>query len=114
MNDGVLAIGIHEAKAAIQDPVDLKDALAMSMKAMKQFWLSTDDNVRFRAALGGVMQYYGQDSQEFEQLEWEIKQMKKLNAFLAAAQSGLEVKVPEIDETRKVIGIMAMWHETKV
>jgi hypothetical protein len=113
MNNGVLAVVLAETTDASKDcKGDIKEKLRAAMKVAKNHWLAPDQDTAFRGAIGGVMQDYGEGSEEYESLKWEINQIKKLNAFLNAASAGLSPSFSESEEKKEPIGIMNIWRES--
>lgn len=116
----IAGIGIGLALAHLKEakPKDIKEALQISMKEMKyEFeWLEPDENNLFKYAVGGVMEYYGENSPEWDALKWEIHELDKFSAFIAAAKAGLEVHLPPMEEgtdKREPLGLLDMWRKIK-
>ena len=80
-------------------------------------WMCTNEDEQFRAAIGAVMLHYGKGSDEFIQLETEMKSLNKVSAVIHAAQAGLSVNFDSIlnaeDNEYKPIGLLKLWQEIK-
>ena len=114
--NNLMSIAITEVKASISGlHGDISDLLRAAMKITKNHWLVTSEADRLNAAVGGVMVHYGQDSEEYKRLSWEMKNINRLNAALSAAMSGVSVNfesvVSEINDDMKPVGILALWKE---
>ena len=112
-NDAMLSLVVSECKRPVEDCAGgLEDKLRAAMNAAKDHWMVLDKDTQFRGAVGAVMLHYGKDSEEYKRLAYEVDALRKLSAFLAAAQAGLSVGVPEMEEPKpEPIGIMKLWQE---
>jgi hypothetical protein len=113
-NDAMLMIVVSECKHAVEDCIGgLEDKLRAAMNAAKNHWMVLDKDTQFRGAVGAVMIHYGKDSEEYKRLAYEVDAMRKLSAFISAAQADLSVELPETsDEPRpEPVGIMKLWQE---
>lgn len=108
MNDTALRIAMAEAKGAVERAGDgsLEDRLRAAMKATYRHWMATDEDVQFRAAVGGVL-LATDDEAEKERLTAEVHQLRLLSATL----SGLPIDPEAITPLEEPIGIMRLWHE---
>lgn len=107
-------IAIIEARDAIKEIDSIEDRLKKAMEITRNHWMCTDEEKRLWSAVGAVLVSYGVGTQEFERLEKEIKCLKRFNAAISAASTGLSVDfggIVENDEDFKPIGIVKMWHE---
>ncbi len=86
---------------------DLKERLARAFEMSQSFWMTTDDDVRFRAAVGAVLL---KSSPEEKALITES--MKPLR-MLAAALSGAEIDLSNIPDMEGLIPLMKMYNEAK-
>jgi hypothetical protein len=113
-----IGIGLALARLKEAKPKDIKEALQIAMKEMKyEFdWLEPNENRLFKYAIGGVMEYYGENSPEWNALKWEVGSLNKLSAFLEASRAGLKVEIPEVaeeDKDRVPLGLVQMWWDIK-
>src|SRR3990167_8099398 len=113
MSDTMLALVIAECEHPVkQCGGDLKAKLVAAMNSAKDHWMVLDDDTQFRGAIGAVMQHYGKDSNEWRTLEDEINALRKVSAFLAAAQAGLTVNLQDLEfngPKTEPIGLIKMW-----
>jgi hypothetical protein len=57
------------------------------------------------------MQHYGQNSQEWDRIESEMRNIQAVSLMIQAATAGLMVTPPAIDENFEPIGLLSMWRE---
>lgn len=74
-------------------------------------FMATKEDEQFRAAVGAVMLSYGVGTPEFTRIEAEMRMINQMSAMLQAAEVGLDVRVPEMDEGFKPIGLLGMWQQ---
>lgn len=112
-NDVMLSLVATECKRYVEEcPGGLEDKLRAAMGAAKNHWMVLDKDTQLRGAIGAVMLYYPKDTEEYKRLAYEVSALRKLSAFLSAAQAGLEVSVPEDEEEKQQpVGIMKLWQE---
>ncbi len=109
--DGVLAIACHEAKCEAEKFTALDDILRAAMKAMTSLWVSTDDDLRFRGAVGGVLMVLEERgaTDDIERINGELEALRSLSALFSGVPVDMEcVTVPE-----NPIGLMKMWAAAK-
>jgi hypothetical protein len=114
MNNNILMLVFYEAQeAAKASNGTIVERLKAAMKATLNHYLAPDEDMALRAAIGGVMESYGNGSKEWELLEKEWKSLLNISTFLGAVQQGLKVELPEIDKSFEPVGIMKIWNESK-
>jgi len=111
-------IAIMETKFAIAGETDLMAALKKAMAATRDHWMCTNEDERFRAAIGGVMLHFGEGSDEFRRLQSEMSQLNRFSAALQATQVGVAVDFGKTigdlvaeQELEKPIGLLALWKQ---
>lgn len=72
-------------------------------------WITTNEDECFRAAVGALMLSYGQGTPEFERIEAEMQVINQLSAMFNAAEVGLSVTPPEMEEGFEPIGLLGLW-----
>jgi hypothetical protein len=109
--DGVLAIACHEAKDEAKKFTSLEDMLRAAMKAMTSLWVSTDDDLRFRASVGGVLMVLDDrgDDEAAARINSELEALRSLSALL----SGVPVDMDRVTMPENPIGLMKMWGDVK-
>jgi len=107
MNDTILLIAITEAKEAAKNETTLEGRLRVAMNTAKDFWMSTDDDLRFRAAIGAAMLL--SDEPDKELITQELKQIRTLSAIL----NGVPVDLDAIKPLENAIGLIKMWGDIK-
>lgn len=109
-----MMIAISETRGVLESVTgDIKAKLTVAMRNTYGHWIVTDEDEQFRSAVGAVMMHYGEGSDEFRRLEAEMRQIQKISAMIQAAQAGLSVSPPEIDESFEPIGLLGLWHKAK-
>lgn len=109
-----MVIAMNEVKHAVTVLDGIENRLREAMKLTRNHWMCTDEDKRFRAAIGGVMLSYGIDSPEFKRLEKEFSSLHRLNIAINAAIQGIPVDFGEmVDDMKDVkqVGIMKLWKE---
>src|SRR5712671_2824152 len=87
-NDVMLSLVVSECEHLVKECTGgLEDKLRAAMNAAKDHWMVLDKDVQLRGAIGAVMLHYGKDSEEYKRLAFEVEQLRKLSAFLTAAQA---------------------------
>ncbi len=107
MNDAVFMIVITEAKEKAKNKKTLEEKLIAAMNATKDHWMLTDEDGRFRAAVGAVLLL--SDEEDKKRIESEIKQIRTVVAML----NGVPIDIERLEELKNPIGLMKMWHEIK-
>lgn len=113
MNDGVFAIAVHDSAIAIKDDMTTEEMLRATMKRAQDFWLSVDDDVRLRGAIGAVLQHLGADHDDYNDLVQSIESLKKAAAILNALTAGVMVDISEADAESPKYKLMEFWREAK-
>ena len=113
MNDGVMVIAVHDAAGAIKDGMTTEEMLRATMKQAQDFWLSVDDDVRLRGAIGAVLQHIGTDHDDYDDLVQSVESLKKAAAILGALQAGVMVDISEADAEPPKYKLMEFWREAK-
>lgn len=114
--DKVTTIGVIETLAALRRAGDslpaLEDKLQYAMKHMKDHWMVTNNFEQFQAAISAVLAYLKEDSEDFIRLKHEIDGIRQLNAYISAAQAGLDLQF-DMGEKKdiKPVKIAEMWRD---
>jgi len=112
MDNPTITLAIHEAWNVSKDTDGTtEEKLVAAMQAMRNFWLSSDEDLQFRGAVGGVMLDIGQDHPDFGALQTEVIDLKKYGAFISALSAGVEARIPEVGRPR--FNLLKLWHGTK-
>ena len=99
-----------DCESAIGDERDPVQMLTKAFRAAKNHWMVLEEDPQFKGALNAVLVKMGDDHPERARLETEIGILGKFNAFLQAAQLGLNPDVPEIPEGFEAFGLQKLWH----
>jgi hypothetical protein len=111
MMNGLLAIACHEAECEAGKFTSLEDMVRAAMKAMANLWISTDDDLRFRGAVGGVLMVLDKRGavDDIERINSELEALRSLSALL----SGVPVDMERVVMPENPIGLMKMWGDVK-
>jgi hypothetical protein len=110
MNDALLAIAVADIRPACAGEPDLIERLRKAMVKAQDFFMSTDDDLRFRGACGAAM--LESDEAERERI---VKSINVLRA-LGAAMSGVAVDFgAELDKMgdEEPLPLRKLWIEAK-
>lgn len=110
--DNLMLIALTEAKNKAKDEVTLEDKLKAAMKETKHHWLLTDEEGRFRSAIGAVILLT--EGEDRKRLEDEFTALKILSAsILSASLKEIPIDVTKFPNINCPIGILKMWADTK-
>lgn len=106
--DPRLMIALTEAESAAKGETTLIGRLKAAMRATKNHWMLTDEDGRFRAAVGAVLLLSDEETQE------RIKKELTILRTLAAATNGVPVDFGGLHiEKGEAIGLIGIWNEVK-
>jgi len=90
----------------------VEDKLRVAFKDAHAYWMTNDEDIKFKGGLGAVMMCLGNDSPDRERITTELYQIK----ILAAAIGGVPVNFEQIDvpEDFVPIGLIKIWQEEKL
>jgi hypothetical protein len=110
--DNCIAILITETKlAAEENGGSIVDRFKAAKEVAKSHWLVTNEDTRFRGAIGGVMMSYGEGTPEYERIEKEMRMLNQFSAMMQAAKAGLSVQAPDTEDGFEPIGLLKLWRE---
>jgi len=116
MNLAVMSINAQLAARAVKEAVGLEAKIKAGMRAViEQNFMDTNEDSMMQAALAAVLLDVGQDSEDSKRLTHSIDAVRKLSAFLTAAQAGLYVSLESAlpDANAAPLPLIAWWHEAK-
>lgn len=114
-----ISVAMAEIRDRVRAKETLEERLREAMRLVQDHWMATAEDDRLKAAIGCVMDLYGQGSNEWERLEWEFRQLARLSTALQAAQLGMGIDPYSIEgmaeemQQREPLGLMKMWREAK-
>ena len=111
MSNTELAIAAQIMQPACKGEPDLIERIKKAMTEAQSYWASTDDDLRFRGALGAVL-LETSAADEKQRLEGSIKALKNLGALFSGVPVDLERMVAELDEV-EIIPLHQMWQDAK-
>lgn len=107
----VMSIAITEARQQIKNIQGFIPKIEKAMLLCVDHWICTDEQQRFRSAVGAVMAEYGPDSDEFKRL---VKELKILEILANGLEKGIDKDSPEFlseTEGHNFIGLVGMWYK---
>lgn len=105
--DMMVSIAVQSAQSVVAKEDTLEDKLRAAMRETMHFWMTTDEDIRFRGAVGAVLLCC--TVEEKVRLEDELRVLRDLTAMTAGVPvdpSGL--KVPE-----NPVQLLKLWKEVK-
>lgn len=106
----VLAIAFADIRPACRGEADVVERIRKAMLKAQDFWMSIDDDIRFRGAVGAAMLETA-DAVEKERIERSIRAVRSFSALLSGVPVDVEAIVRDAGED--VIPLMRMWQEAK-
>lgn len=97
MGDTVLTICVLDASTEMPKDANLETRFRYAARRAHHFWLSVDDELRFRGAVGALL--VSANDEETTMIESTIDGLRKVTAMVSAAQSGLIVGLPILDDS---------------
>lgn len=108
MADVVLTMAIQDAELAIsKGKYNLAKAADAVMARVQEFWLSTDDDLRFRAACGALMKYANESDRA--RLTQEFQAIR----VLTAALSGVPIEASAFPKLEKPLKLVERFQKAK-
>ncbi len=105
--DGVLMLGITEAKTAADQCEDLDQKIDAAMKATNNHWMILDEDKQFRAAVGGLILSVNEETQT------RIKEEMASLRVVGAMMSGIPVDIERVEVPENPLGLLKRWKELK-
>jgi hypothetical protein len=114
MDMAAISIGAAEAKQAASKHQDFEARCDAAMRHMHNFWLSTDEDLRFRGAVGGLIILYDEEGNQemVERITTEVKALQSLSALISGTPVNIERMVADA-ERHESLGLMKRWQELK-
>lgn len=116
MNQNVLLIAIQDIRPHCQGEPDVTERLKKAMRRAHELWLTTEDDLRFTAALEAA--YHESPEKEDKDI---IERSVRSLATVGAAMKGVPIDFNAMEsmmaakdgKTIKVLPLMKLWLETK-
>lgn len=110
MNNAMLSLVSADVRPACRDEPDLIKRIEKAFAKVQDFWMSTDDELRFRGALAAVFVETKDDGQA-EHLRRSINALNSLNALIRGVPVNMEAVLDEMGDDP--LPLMKLWHEAK-
>ncbi len=111
MSDTVLLIAASDIRPACRDEPDLETRIRKAFAKAQDFWMSTDDDIRFRGALAAVMMETT-DEAEKDRIVKSVASLRTLSAMLSHVPVDMEAALKEM-ESFEPLPLMPLWREAK-
>ena len=109
MNETVMLVAVDDIKQVCEGEPDVIKRLEKAMKKAQDFWLSTDDDLRFRAACAAAM--VTGNTSDRERIVRSIKVLRALSAMLSGVPVNVADVLTQADED--AIPLKKMWLDAK-
>jgi hypothetical protein len=110
MSDAVMMIAVSDIRPHCKGEPDIKERIAKAMRRAQEFFMSTDDNLRFKAALAAALLESPEDEKD------RIVQSSRMISAVSAAMSGVPVNMDQAlntDDGFEPLPLIGMWHDAK-
>jgi RNase H-fold protein (predicted Holliday junction resolvase) len=101
-------IAVTEATEAAKEKSDLISKILAAMEVTKNHWMLTDEDLRFKAAVAGVINS-GVSNEEGKSLLEEMKALSLLSDYLEGAPVDFSLWI----NPKTTLGLMNFWVESK-
>lgn len=109
--NAIAMIAAADIRPKIKNVPDLIARIAAAFDAAQDFYMTTDDDTRFRGALAAVLLETPNDADK-ERVIASKKALDKLDAIIKGSQAGLVFELSENDMPRADnIPLLKMWHD---
>lgn len=113
MSDNVIAIAVSYILPEIKGIPDLDERFRRACKEAHKFWLSTDDDIRFKAALSAVT-LETEDPDQAARLERSATALAAVSRMLTAGRLDANIDdVLNFPEGFVPLRMLQIWMETK-
>ena len=109
MNMNVILIAAAEAKSRIDTSVPLEEQARAAMEVTKDFWMSTDEDVRFRGAVAALLLANKDNPEATERINTEMRALNSMGAAMSGVPVDFGAALPP--EDFKYIGLRSLWME---
>ncbi len=106
-SDLMVSMAAQSAQFAAEKEDTLEDKLRAAMRETMHFWMSTDEDIRFRGAVGAVLLCCSDE--EKVRLEEELVALRSISAMTA----GVPVDPSRLKGPENPIQLLKLWKEVK-
>lgn len=106
---GQLELLVALEKGSAADEANIIERIRKAMKATKDHWMITDEDLQFRAALGIAM--VNSDETDKARIVRSFQPLKSLSAMMSGVSVDVDAMTRELDHD-DLIPLMKMWKET--
>ena len=107
--EAMILIAASDAQAHVDTSKPVEDQVRAAMEVTKDFWMSTDEEVRFRGAVAAVLLKNQGNEEVVERINTEMRALNSLAAMMGGVPVDMERAIPP--EGFKPIGIRNLWME---
>ena len=108
-NINIILIAAMEAKDKIDTSTPLEEQARAAMEVTKDFWMSTDEDIRFRGAVAALLQANEGNDEALDRINAEMRALNSLGAAMSGVPVDFNAALPP--EDFKYIGLRALWME---
>ncbi len=105
----MILIAAAEARGKVDRTQPVEDQMRAAMEVTKEFWLSVDEDVRFRGAVAAVLLENEGNQEVLDRIDTEMRMLNSMAALMGGVPVDMERALPPEDFKR--IGIRDLWME---
>ena len=109
MNMNVVLIAAAEARDKIDISTPLEEQARAAMEVTKDFWMTTDEDVRFRGTVVALLLANEDNPEATERINAEMRALNSLGAAMSGVPVDFGAALPP--EDFKYIGLRSLWME---
>ena len=106
-----ILIAASEARDKIDTSLPLKDQARAAMEITKDFWMSIDEDIRFRGAIAALILANEGNEDVVDRINTEMRMLDSLGAMLAGLPIDVERAVREVPDDFERAGFRELWME---
>jgi hypothetical protein len=109
MSETALMIAVSDIRSSCAGEPDIMERLRKAMRKAQHFWMSTDDDLRFRGAVGAAM--LESSPEEQERIKRSVQSLRSFSAMLSGVPVDTDAMIAQMGDDN--IPLIAMWNEAK-
>lgn len=106
-----LSVAVAIIRRVCEGEPDLIERIRKAMAEAKDYWMSTNDDLRFRAAVGAAL-VETKDEGEKDRIVRSVQALRDLSAMISGVPVDFE-RVAERMSEFEPLPLVKMWHEAK-
>lgn len=105
----MIIIAASEAKGMVDTSLPLEDQTRAAMEITKDFWMSVDEDIRFRGAIAALLLANEGNEEVLERINTEMLALESLSTAMGGVPVDFERALPP--EDFKPVGFRNLWME---